>query len=693
MDYNRMMSMSMFLEKRHKPEKEIHIPKPSPSIWIPSQNVSKCYKCRSEFGMWKRKHHCRVCGRVFCANCADKWGVIPSLVNSTTPPIRGNSVTSWLKYDESQKRMCEKCKNKTDFIHESSNYIYIFTNLPIELKDLYELRLVNKLWCKSVNTILSAYKSVQYNLPIQKFSKMERSILWTHRNEFVNHFQLMSKCLSCFKFGEKNNNNLEKLIKLYDKKIQTNKCNDLACRRTCSPSPNIEEILEMYNNSDLLKNTAARMWLSRQLKRVHIYELKLIMPWLVGICIKNHDIAYETLIPLCVNELQLAYSFYFELNFYTLDTFHKQRLSNIKKKFLNVISKEVKYELEKTELFIEFINDVICLSSSFEVWNEKSTKWFAVHKYVLMPWDVNIKCVGIQGEGISIFNSATKPWKIPFIVKKSGKDKIMNILVKFEDVRKDKLTMVVAEYLKKICMTYVDIDLYSVFPINTTMGWIEMVEQSNTLYDIKYKFKSTLQNYIMDLNPNATVSQIREKFIKTCVSSCVLCYVLGVGDRHMENILVTRQGKLLHIDFSYILGDDPKHLKVEMKITEDMLQMLGGQNSESFKMFKKYCKEAYKLLRQRSSLWYILLTYLEFSVPSIDKFKYNSETIRNHVIERLIPGESDIEASMQIIDIVERSSYTTWGQNLSDWSHTIGNSMRNLKTTIFNGETQFNMDL
>ena len=123
-----MMSMSMFLEKRRKPEEEIHIPKPSPSIWIPSQNVSKCYKCKNEFGMFKRKHHCRVCGRVFCANCADKWGVIPSLVNSTTPPLRGYSVSSWLSYDENQKRMCEKCKNKTDFIHESSSYIYVFTN-------------------------------------------------------------------------------------------------------------------------------------------------------------------------------------------------------------------------------------------------------------------------------------------------------------------------------------------------------------------------------------------------------------------------------------------------------------------------------------------------------------------------------------------------------------------------------------
>ena len=77
-----------------------------------------------------------------------------------------------------------------------------------------------------------------------------------------------------------------------------------------------------------------------------------------------------------------------------------------------------------------------------------------------------------------------------------------------------------------------------------------------------------IQNYIMDLNPQITVNNMRQKFIQTCVSSCVLYYVLGVGDRHLENILVTKTGKLLHIDFSYILGDDPKNLGVEMKITQ-----------------------------------------------------------------------------------------------------------------------------
>ena len=48
-------------------------------------------------------------------------------------------------------------------------------------------------------------------------------------------------------------------------------------------------------------------------------------------------------------------------------------------------------------------------------------------------------------------------------------------------------------------------------------------------------------------------------------------------------------GLLGHIDFSYLLGDDPKRLNIEMKITEDMLNMLGGSASETFNVFKTQC--------------------------------------------------------------------------------------------------------
>ena len=53
MSYPNNLSMSIMVQNR-KISNEISIPKTSPSIWIPSQNVSKCYKCKEDFGLWYR---------------------------------------------------------------------------------------------------------------------------------------------------------------------------------------------------------------------------------------------------------------------------------------------------------------------------------------------------------------------------------------------------------------------------------------------------------------------------------------------------------------------------------------------------------------------------------------------------------------------------------------------------------------
>ena len=129
MERNSRLSMSIMLDNRKK-STEMSIPKISPAIWIPSKNITKCYMCKEEFGLWLRKHHCRVCGRIFCAYCSNNWENIPSLVNVTTPPAKGNfSIMAF--FTGTKKRMCLECKNKIDFINDSSKYIYIFSNLPI----------------------------------------------------------------------------------------------------------------------------------------------------------------------------------------------------------------------------------------------------------------------------------------------------------------------------------------------------------------------------------------------------------------------------------------------------------------------------------------------------------------------------------------------------------------------------------
>lgn len=61
-------------------------------------------------------------------------------------------------------------------------------------------------------------------------------------------------------------------------------------------------------------------------------------------------------------------------------------------------------------------------------------------------------------------------------------------------------------------------------------------------------------------------------------SYCVVCYVLGVGDRHLDNLLLCEDGRLFHVDFGYILGRDPKLMPPPMKLTVAMVQAMGGLN-------------------------------------------------------------------------------------------------------------------
>jgi hypothetical protein len=209
-----------------------------------------------------------------------------------------------------------------------------------------------------------------------------------------------------------------------------------------------------------------------------------------------------------------------------------------------------------------------------------------------------------------------------------------------------------------------------------------MVKGATTLYDIKHKHRTTLQNFILDRNSELTVSALRERFVKSVAAACVLSYVLGVGDRHLENMLVTDDGKLIHVDFFYLLGDDPKHVKTEMRITPDMLDALGGHGSQTFTEFQELCSDVYTILRSKSSFWYSLLMYLADASPRIGLFGGNRFRIQQHVLERLCPGELNNEACMQIVEIVKRSSHDSWRVWGADKAH----ELAKMSSNIFNLE-------
>jgi len=47
--------------------------------WVPDDCVKECLQCGYIFSFFARQHHCRLCGRLFCANCTTNTCPIPTL--------------------------------------------------------------------------------------------------------------------------------------------------------------------------------------------------------------------------------------------------------------------------------------------------------------------------------------------------------------------------------------------------------------------------------------------------------------------------------------------------------------------------------------------------------------------------------------------------------------------------------------
>jgi phosphatidylinositol 3-kinase len=97
-------------------------------------------------------------------------------------------------------------------------------------------------------------------------------------------------------------------------------------------------------------------------------------------------------------------------------------------------------------------------------------------------------------------------------------------------------------------------------------------------------------------------SSVLDTYIRSCAGYCVITYLLGVGDRHLDNIMLLPAGNFFHIDFGYIFGRDPKPLPPPFRLTSEMVAGMGGSDSEGYRQFKSLCCQAFNILRKHTGL-------------------------------------------------------------------------------------------
>jgi len=506
------------------------------------------------------------------------------------------------------------------------------------------------------------FKAIQYKTGYKKWTGLERRLLQTHWREFTGHSRLMVQTLR----GMVGIQDLSNIVRHFKCNSKTYSCKHLYCDN-CHEKFTPYDILELLycqQTDILLECQELESWIGTCLSKIHPNWIVKFIPWLLqtGKTPAAQRIITNNILPLAINNMHIAYAIYFECEMLKSSSIKTYYIA-IQSRLMSIIDHKLREEIKESHKFIKIMEHPKCIETI---------------KPVRLPYDPSVIVKKVYVDKIKQLQTNTRPFVIPLSTSKGD----IRILHKDDDLRKDRLVITIMEMLKVIDNRLL-LHSYHVFPISCIHGWIEMIPNSKTIYDIKQN--TTIQNYILSHNMNLNMTQLRTQFMRSCTSNCVLTYMLGLGDRNLHNILICPQScSIANIDFSYMLGHDPKNIEsTEMKITAGMVDMLGGIHSEYFETLKLTCTQTYANIRKHTYFWYTLLRYLVLSNPPIYPHSGDLKELQKHVDTRLMPNSTDEQMKVAIVKSVETNS-DSWNSSISDMSHSI-------KTTI--SGLMFQLDL
>ncbi|XP_053787634.1 phosphatidylinositol 3-kinase catalytic subunit type 3 isoform X2 [Vidua macroura] len=252
--------------------------------------------------------------------------------------------------------------------------------------------------------------------------------------------------------------------------------------------------------------------------------------------------------------------------------------------------------------------------------NEKMN--LADMELIPLPLEPQVKIKGIIPEKATLFKSALMPAQLFFKTEDGGKYPV--IFKHGDDLRQDQLILQIISLMDKL-LRKENLDLkltpYKVLATSTKHGFMQFIPSVPVAEVLATE--ETIQNFFRKYAPSETgphgiSAEVMDTYVKSCAGYCVITYILGVGDRHLDNLLLTKTGKLFHIDFGYILGRDPKPLPPPMKLNKEMVEGMGGTQSEQYQEFRKQCYTAFLHLRRYSNLILNLFSLMvDANIPDI----------------------------------------------------------------------------
>lgn len=205
-----------------------------------------------------------------------------------------------------------------------------------------------------------------------------------------------------------------------------------------------------------------------------------------------------------------------------------------------------------------------------------------------LPSKPNILVNGVYPDTAAMFKSALYPAVIEFHVEGTlyGKDHSLKsnsitgssnvlgllsgedrsrykVIVKTgDDLRQDQLIIMMIQLMDRL-LKRAALDLcltpYAIIATSPSSGLVEFVEGAMPISQILSQHNGSIMQFFQDFAECKGAKydvrpEVMSTYIRSCAGYCVVTYLLGVGDRHLDNIMLRKSGHFFHIDFGFIFG-------------------------------------------------------------------------------------------------------------------------------------------
>jgi len=199
----------------------------------------------------------------------------------------------------------------------------------------------------------------------------------------------------------------------------------------------------------------------------------------------------------------------------------------------------------------------------------------------------------------------------------NAKTEIVAVIAKSnDDVRQEVFVMQMIHFYKSVFINEglpIWLHTYRILSTSKDTGLIELIHDSTSIDGLKKSpgFPTTggLLAYfhkVYGKSNSYSFQEAQRNFMLSLVGYSLVSYLLVLKDRHNGNIMIDIRGHLIFIDFGFAFGMAPGHEwsleRAPFKLTQDYIDVMGGEHSSTFADFKRLFVAGFEAARANSQI-------------------------------------------------------------------------------------------